>query len=53
MNSKLPPPPQRTDFQDEETFQEAMSYWQTHIGRIKALTSRTSPVPSPSQDSGQ
>jgi len=47
---KLPPPPQRKDFKSQETFEEAMGYWQSHVGRIKGMAqrARSSASPQPS-----
>ena len=51
MTNNLPPAPQRQDYQDEESFQEALGYWRTHVGRIQALAKTSTgslPNPSPS-----
>lgn len=35
--AKLPPPPTRKDFQNQEDFEEAMGFWQSRVGRIQAM----------------
>lgn len=37
---KLPEQPQRADFKTQEAYEEAMGYWQSHVGRIKAMAER-------------
>jgi hypothetical protein len=44
-----PRPPRREDFPDEESFEEALGYWRSHIGRILAM--RTQRRMQKSQDS--
>jgi hypothetical protein len=34
---KLPDAPTRDQFQSQEEFEEARGYWQSHVGRIKAM----------------
>ena len=38
--SVLPPPPKREAFKSQEEFEEARGYWQSHVGRIKAMADR-------------
>ena len=35
--SNLPEAPKRTEFESEEEFEEALGYWRSHVGRIKAM----------------
>ena len=37
MNKKLPQAPQRENFSSQEAFEEALSYWNSHAGRIQAM----------------
>jgi hypothetical protein len=37
---RLPDAPVRESFQTTEEFEEAMGYWQSHVGRIKAMAER-------------
>lgn len=37
---KLPDPPTRDQFPSQEEFEEAMGYWQSHVGRIKGMVDR-------------
>ena len=37
---KLPEPPTRDQFPSQDEFEEAMGYWQSHVGRIKAMADR-------------
>ena len=37
---KLPDPPTRDRFPSQEAFEEAMGYWQSHVGRIKGMVDR-------------
>lgn len=39
--SRLPPAPTRENFHSQEEFEEALGYWQGHVGRIKAMAART------------
>jgi hypothetical protein len=34
---KLPDAPTRDQFRSQEEFEEARGYWQSHVGRIKAM----------------
>ena len=36
-SANLPPPPTREQFKTAEAFEESMGYWQSHVGRIKAM----------------
>ena len=36
----LPPAPTRDNFHSQEEFEEAMGYWQGHVGRIKGMVDR-------------
>ena len=36
----LPEAPSRADFPDQESFEEALGFWQSRIGRIKAMAAR-------------
>ena len=33
IRSRFLAPPRREGFDDEESFEEAMGYWQSHVGR--------------------
>jgi len=35
--ARLPKAPDRADFNDVESYEEARGYWQSHIGRILGL----------------
>lgn len=36
----LPQAPLRKDFEDQESFEEAMGFWQQRVGRIKGMAAR-------------
>ena len=36
----LPEAPSRADFPDQESFEEALGFWQARVGRIKAMVVR-------------
>jgi hypothetical protein len=36
----LPEAPSRADFPDQESFEEALGFWQSRVGRIKGLAAR-------------
>ena len=36
----LPEAPSRADFPDQESFEEALGFWQSRVGRIKAMAAR-------------
>ena len=36
----LPEAPSRADFPDQESFEEALGFWQSRVGRIKGLVVR-------------
>ena len=38
--SKLPDAPMRSQFKSQDEFEEAMGYWQGHVGRIKGMVAR-------------
>ena len=40
--AKLPPAPLRENFPNQEQFEEALGYWQSHVGRIKAMADKHS-----------
>lgn len=40
LRSKLPQAPDRSNFQTQEEFEEAMGYWHSHVGRIKGMADR-------------
>ena len=53
--TKLPEAPKREAFKSQDEFEEAMGYWQGHVGRIKGMADRArlsqaSPPASPSMD---
>lgn len=35
--NKLPDSPKREAFENQQEFEEALGYWQSHVGRIKAI----------------
>ena len=37
----LPAAPLRSQFKSQEEFEEAMGYWQGHVGRIKGMVDRS------------
>jgi hypothetical protein len=37
---RLPKAPERANFNDDESFEEAHGYWQSHVGRILGLVAR-------------
>ena len=37
---KLPDPPTRDQFPSQDEFEEAMGYWQSHVGRIRGMVDR-------------
>jgi len=40
--SRLPDAPTRQNFHSQDEFEEALGYWQGHVGRIKAMADRAS-----------
>ena len=36
----LPDPPKRENFHNQEEFEEALGYWQEHVGRIRGMADR-------------
>ena len=36
----LPEVPSRADFPDQESFEEALGFWQARVGRIRAMAAR-------------
>lgn len=36
----LPDPPKREKFHNQEEFEEALGYWQKHVGRIRGMVDR-------------
>ena len=36
----LPPAPTRSQFSNQDEFEEALGYWQGHVGRIKGMVAR-------------
>jgi hypothetical protein len=36
----LPEAPSRADFPDQESFEEALGFWQARVGRIKGMVAR-------------
>lgn len=40
VKRRLPAPPERESFTDDESFEEARGYWQSHVGRIAGYAMR-------------
>ena len=38
--ARLPKAPERRNFPDDDSFEEARGYWQSHVGRILGLVRR-------------
>jgi hypothetical protein len=38
LKGALPDAPKRADFPTQQAFEDAMGYWQSHVGRIKGLS---------------
>jgi len=49
--ANLPEAPKREQFESQEEFEEALGYWQGHVGRIKGLVARYAKKTAISPDS--
>ena len=49
--ANLPEAPKREQFESQEEFEEALGYWQGHVGRIKGLVARYAKKTTTSPDS--
>ena len=47
--SKLPDAPMRSQFKSQDEFEEAMGYWQGHVGRIKGMVARAQALKGPQE----